>query len=287
MPDVMRPDGARIHYEVYGDGYPLLLLAPGGVNSQISFWERSAINPIKEFADEFKVIAMDQRHAGGSPAPAAKVTYAQMAADQIAVLDDAGVGAAHVMGGCIGVAYVMRIIHDAPDRISAAVGQDPVGLDNSNGHSVFTAMFDPTVKVALEQGMGAVVAAAVEQPMFVFDNRGGPFAQRIHDDEAFRAEILGMTAREYVALIDAFSAGLWPRGSAFFSVPEKWLKTCPAPLLILPGNDPFHPAGISTRICAEAPHATCLEPDCRSEGKLRATIGQVKDFLREHRPSQV
>ena len=29
MPDVTRPDGALIHYETFGRGYPLLLFAPG------------------------------------------------------------------------------------------------------------------------------------------------------------------------------------------------------------------------------------------------------------------
>ena len=38
MPTVTRPDGAVIHYETWGDGFPLLLIAPGGVSSQIDFW---------------------------------------------------------------------------------------------------------------------------------------------------------------------------------------------------------------------------------------------------------
>ena len=33
-----------IHYEEFGEGYPLLLLAPGGFNSTIEFWARAAIN---------------------------------------------------------------------------------------------------------------------------------------------------------------------------------------------------------------------------------------------------
>ena len=61
MPELIRPDGAVIHYEVFGSGYPFLLLAPGGVNSQIEFWEHSAVNAITEFSDEFMVIGMDQR----------------------------------------------------------------------------------------------------------------------------------------------------------------------------------------------------------------------------------
>ena len=69
MAEVMRPDGTTIHYEVFGEnngGTPLLLFAPGGVNSQIGFWRRSIINPIDAFSDEFTVIGMDQRHCGQS-----------------------------------------------------------------------------------------------------------------------------------------------------------------------------------------------------------------------------
>lgn len=56
MPHVERPDGARIYYEVHGSGFPLFLFAPGGINSQVSFWSRSAINPL-ELADEFWLCA--------------------------------------------------------------------------------------------------------------------------------------------------------------------------------------------------------------------------------------
>ena len=129
MPTISRPDGAAIYYEVHGEGFPLLLFAPGGVNSQVEFWQRSAINPIKEFSNEFMVIGMDQRNAGRSHAPLSPVSYELTVADQMAVLDDAGVEKALVMGGCIGVAYALRIAKEAPERIVAAVCQDPVGLD--------------------------------------------------------------------------------------------------------------------------------------------------------------
>ena len=40
----------RIHYEVTGSGYPLLLIAGGGLNSTISGLTRSSpFNPIEEF----------------------------------------------------------------------------------------------------------------------------------------------------------------------------------------------------------------------------------------------
>jgi hypothetical protein len=50
MPHVDRPDGARIYYEAHGSGFPLLLFAPGGINSQVSFWSRSLINPLERMS---------------------------------------------------------------------------------------------------------------------------------------------------------------------------------------------------------------------------------------------
>ena len=40
MPDITRPDGAIIHYETFGAGPAVLLIAPGGVNSEIGMWAR-------------------------------------------------------------------------------------------------------------------------------------------------------------------------------------------------------------------------------------------------------
>ena len=102
MPTLIRPDGAEIYYEVHGQGYPLLLLAPGGVSSEIAGWQRAAINPIERFSDDFMVIAMDQRHAGKSRSPLIRFSYAQTMGDQTAVLNDLGLPHAHVMGGWIG-----------------------------------------------------------------------------------------------------------------------------------------------------------------------------------------
>jgi hypothetical protein len=64
MSFVERPDGARIYYEQHGavGAPPILLIAPGGLNSAVAFWERQPVDPIAAFSGEFRVIAMDQRN---------------------------------------------------------------------------------------------------------------------------------------------------------------------------------------------------------------------------------
>jgi len=66
--------GATIYYEEFGQGFPILTFAPAGLRSVIAVWGQPSapINPTTEFAKDFRVIAMDQRNAGGqSRAPIA------------------------------------------------------------------------------------------------------------------------------------------------------------------------------------------------------------------------
>ncbi|MEE9278472.1 MAG: hypothetical protein V3V06_08680, partial [Dehalococcoidia bacterium] len=211
--------------------------------------------------------------------------YDLAVADQIAVLDDAGVERAHVWGGCIGVGYLLRLIQEAPHRISAAVGQDPVGLDHTNSRATFHTMFQPTLDLAREKGTAAVVESALANPLFMMNNTGGPFAPRIKNDAAFRKEIEAMSADDYARCVESFSLSIWPERPPYFTVSDEWVRTCPAPLLILPGSDAFHPTSVSHKICAEAPDATCLDVDCRSDGKRPATLETIRTFLKAHTPA--
>ena len=65
--------GAHIHYEEFGQGFPILTFAPAGLQSVIDVWSQPSapINPTSEFAADYRVIAMDQRNAGKSVARAA------------------------------------------------------------------------------------------------------------------------------------------------------------------------------------------------------------------------
>ena len=66
MPSIRHGD-ATIYYEEFGQGFPLLTFAPAGLQSTIAVWSQPSapINPITEFSGRFRVIAMDQRNAGG------------------------------------------------------------------------------------------------------------------------------------------------------------------------------------------------------------------------------
>ena len=285
MRTINRPDGATIRYETYGSGYPLLLIAPGGVSSQVEFWERSTINPIECFSSDFRVIAMDQRHAGQSHAPMRPFSYDTCNDDQLAVLDELGIERAHVMGGCIGCAHIWRLISNAPERISAAVTQDPVGLDESNSIDVFYKMFHETVRLARAEGIEAVAEAAMKDPLFVMNNAAGPFSALLNASERAREELVDMGRERYIALITEFRDGIWPWNPPYFTVSEEWMRACETPMLVLPGRDAFHPTGVAQQICREAPNAECLAPDCREPENLEATVEAVRGFLKANVPA--
>lgn len=129
MPYVER-DGASIYYEESGSGFPLLLLAPGGLNSAIPFWHRMPLNPIAEFSNEFRVIAMDQRNAGNSSGPIRPDdAWGMYAADQLAVLDALGIEKALMAGCCIGCTFILSLAKRAPERVVAGVLMQPIGPD--------------------------------------------------------------------------------------------------------------------------------------------------------------
>jgi pimeloyl-ACP methyl ester carboxylesterase len=141
MPTFKHGD-VSLYYEEYGTGYPLLLFAPGGMRSSIEFWSKSPFDPTKELASNFRVIAMDQRNAGKSSAPiSAADGWETYTADHLALLDHLGIKRCHVMGGCIGSSYCLGLIKAAPQRVSSAILQNPIGLSPHN-REMFYAMFD-------------------------------------------------------------------------------------------------------------------------------------------------
>jgi len=126
-----RHGGATIYYEEFGQGFPILTFAPAGLQSTIGVWSQPAapINPITEFASGFRVIAMDQRNAGGqSRAPiSAQDGWPTYTADHLALLDHLGIDRCHLYGQCIGGSFILSLLKAQPERIASAVLAQPIG----------------------------------------------------------------------------------------------------------------------------------------------------------------
>jgi pimeloyl-ACP methyl ester carboxylesterase len=130
MPSI-KHHGATLYYEEFGQGFPILTFAPAGLQSIIDVWNgpSAPVNPITEFAASFRVIAMDQRNAGGqSHAPiTAQDGWHSFTADHIAVLDHLGIDKCHLYGQCIGGSFIMSMLKAQPQRIASAVLAQPIG----------------------------------------------------------------------------------------------------------------------------------------------------------------
>lgn len=123
--------GASIYYEVYGHGFPILTFAPAGLASVIDMWNQPSapINPTVELAADYRVIAMDQRNAGGrSRGPiTAGDGWDTYTADHVALLDHLGIARCHLYGQCIGGSFILNLLKAQPRRIASAVLAQPIG----------------------------------------------------------------------------------------------------------------------------------------------------------------
>jgi pimeloyl-ACP methyl ester carboxylesterase len=239
MPIFERGD-VRLHYREEGSGFPVLLIAPGGMRSAISFWEdHTPWNPIAQLSDRYRVIAMDQRNAGQSTAPISGCDgWHTYTADQLALLDHLGVSRFAVAGMCIGGSYIMALIATAPERVAAGVVFQTIGLDGNR--QAFLDMFDSWAESLRDRHPEAS------------DN----------DLETFRSNMYG--------------------GDRFlFTADERDVSACRTPLLVLLGNDLYHPESASRKLAELAPRATLVER-WKDPADQPAAMAAMERFLAEH-----
>lgn len=111
MPEVFNGP-TRIHYEIVGAGAPLLLIT--GLGSDL----RDLRPMIGMLAEDFLVIAMDNRGAGLSDKPDEAYSMEVMATDAYAVLEDAGIASAAVLGYSMGGRIALELALQHPERVS-------------------------------------------------------------------------------------------------------------------------------------------------------------------------
>jgi pimeloyl-ACP methyl ester carboxylesterase/predicted glycosyltransferase len=127
LPDragVVERDGVRVAYEVFGSGDgPGLLLVPSTPISHARSWK--ALVPF--LSRHHLVVTVDGRGNGGSDRPADSEAYgpAEIVADQVAVLDAAGLRRAVVVAHCHAVPWALQLAADHADRVSGVVAIAP------------------------------------------------------------------------------------------------------------------------------------------------------------------
>ena len=110
--------GARIHYEVVGEGEPLLLVMGYGMPG--SAWALS----LPYFTTRFRVAYFDNRGTGeSSDEGVANISdfIPQAASDALAVMDAIGWERAHVHGVSMGGMIAQEVALQAPERVKSLV----------------------------------------------------------------------------------------------------------------------------------------------------------------------
>lgn len=115
-----RRDGVELSWAAYGSGDPAILLLPTWSIVDSRFWKLQ----IPYLARHFRVVTFDGRGNGGSSRPPEASAYAnrEFADDAAAVLDDAGVDRAVVVGLSCGVAWSVHLAVRHPERVLGLVG---------------------------------------------------------------------------------------------------------------------------------------------------------------------
>jgi pimeloyl-ACP methyl ester carboxylesterase len=106
-------DDATIHYEVEGQGAPVLLIQGVGVVG--AGWRPQ----VDGLCDRYSLCMFDNRGIGRSSARARPTSVEQMAVDALALLDQLGWERAHVVGHSMGGLIAQQLGLDAPTRVAS------------------------------------------------------------------------------------------------------------------------------------------------------------------------
>ncbi len=242
----------RIRYEEAGSGFPLLLIAGGGLNSTIAGFTRSSpFNPIEEFKGEYRCIASDLRNAeGGHSSGPLEIDrpWDAYTDDHLGVMDHLGIDRFMVLGFCIGGPFIWNLLRRAPDRIVAAVLAQPSG-------------------------------SRPEMRDLFYDNNMKSWGP-------------GLTARRpdiTMETVDRFLTRMYRTNPDFvFTVTRDFVRNCQTPVLILPDDIPAHPYAVAMEAAMLAPKAeVSMFPWKEPKERIPLAVRQIRSFLRAHRSASV
>jgi pimeloyl-ACP methyl ester carboxylesterase len=239
----------RIRYEEAGSGFPLLLIAGGGLNSATAGLRTAPFNPMDEFKGEFRCIAADLRNAntGQSSGPLEiDRPWDSHTDDQLGLMDHLGIDKFMVLGFCIGGPFIWNLLKRAPDRVVAAVPAQPVG-------------FRP------------------EMPTLLYD---GSMA-------GWGPELVKRRPDITMDMVDKYLTRMYRTSPDFvLTVTRDFVRNCRTPVLILPDDIPAHPYAVAMESAMLAPNAeVSMFPWKEPKERIPLAVRQTRSFLRAHRPA--
>jgi pimeloyl-ACP methyl ester carboxylesterase len=239
----------RIHYEEAGSGFPLLLIAGGGLNSTIAGLKRGdPFHAIDEFKGEYRCIACDLRNAnGGQSSGPLEIDrpWDSYTDDHLGVMDHLGIDKFMVMGFCIGGPFIWNLLERAPNRIVAAVLAQPSG------------------------------SRPEMRDLFYETNSKG-----------WGPELVKRRPEISMDMVDRFLTRMYRTNPDFvFTVTRDFVRKCQTPVLILPDDIPAHPYAVAMEAAMLAPKAeVSMFPWKEPKERIPLAVRQIRSFLRAHRP---
>ena len=239
----------KIHYEEAGVGFPLLVIPGGGLNATIAGLADHAFNPLQEFSDNYRVIALDLRNAndGQSMGPLEiERPWDAFTDDQLGLMDHLGIDRFMVMGFCIGGPMSWNLLQRDSGRIVAAILVHPSGYNSS-------------------------------APDIYYKNNMGGWAPRFREQQPdVTMEMIG----------DYLDNMYTSRADFVFTVDRDFVRNCQTPVLVLPDDIPAHPYATAMETALLAPQAqVSVYPWKENDRKIQLALRHVRSFMATNIPA--
>lgn len=241
MPMVML-DGINTHYEVVGNGPPLLMYAPGGFDASADKWRNlgiyAQIKLLDHLPEHFSCIVFDRRETGQSGGRVERITWAHYVEQGKQLLDHLGYEKTHLIGGCMGCCPVAAFATRYPEKVLSMVQYWPVGGAGFrlNANRRFSMHYGYVEEHSLA---GVVKLAQNTQDGFGKDPRQGPWGPVLRNDPVFAEAFLQQDKAHYLLTVAGLGRTLIDRDSVPGFEPED-LMQLDIPTLIIPGRDNAH-----------------------------------------------
>lgn len=269
-------DGIDTHYELRGDGPPLLMYSPGGFDARIAQWSDlgvyKRIRLLDHLPEKYTCILFDRRENGQSGGRVEKITWDHFVRQGAGLLDTLGFEKAHIMGGCMGCCPVAAFGVALPERTLSMVHYWPVGgaKYRISSHQRFAAH----VEFVEQNGLQAVIdLVRSHDKNFSGDPRGGPWGQPIRNSDEFAKDYAALNPETYVKTVTEMYRAMIDRDTAPGAEPEA-LMALDIPSLIVPGNDNFHATSAARYLheCLEGSEYWDMPVDDQTEANAPARV---------------
>jgi pimeloyl-ACP methyl ester carboxylesterase len=235
-------DGIATHYEIAGDGPPLLMFAPGGFSATAANWTSlgryERLKLVDHLARSYTCVLFDRRESGSSGGRVERISWADYATQGKGLLDLLGIERAHLMGGCVGCSVAAVFATRWPQATASMVLYSPAG--GARYRIAQQARFARHLSFAAEGGVMAVRALALSTTEgFTKDPRVGPWASVIRNNPRFADRFCQQDQQRYETLVSGMARTLFDRDTVPGPEPEDLLRL-EVPALIVPGQDASH-----------------------------------------------